>query len=47
MAGALTLSATAYYKKDWRWWTVGIVTIALAVFFLWNGRKEKEKIIYV
>ena len=41
-AGGLTVDVAAVYKKDWRWWVVGILILALAVFFLLN-KKDKNK----
>jgi hypothetical protein len=40
-AGGLTLIAAALYKKDWTWWVVGTLILALGVFF--NGTTKKEK----
>ena len=41
-AGGLTVFVAATYKKDWRWWVVGIVLLALAVFFLLNKKDENK-----
>ena len=41
-AGGLTLAAAALYKKDWSWWSVGIVILALGLFFEWNDKDEKK-----
>jgi hypothetical protein len=35
-AGSLTLLAAAIWKKDWRWWVVGSVILAVALFFHWE-----------
>jgi len=35
-AGGLTLLAAAVYKKGPTWWIVGILILALGVFFNWN-----------
>ena len=41
-AGGLTVFVAATYKKDWRWWVVGILILALAVFFLLNKKNENK-----
>jgi len=41
-AGGLTLVVAALYKKDWRWWVVGILILALGIFFQWNNNNEKK-----
>ena len=41
-AGCLTLVVAAVYKKDWRWWVVGILILALGVFFLLNKMDENK-----
>jgi hypothetical protein len=41
-AGGLTLLGAAYYKKDWSWWIVGVLILALGLFFEWNNKKEQE-----
>ncbi len=41
-AGGLTLAIAAIYKKGWRWWVVGIVILAIALFFYWDNQKEPE-----
>jgi hypothetical protein len=41
-AGGLTLAIAAIYKKDWRWWIVGGVILALALFFYWENQKGPE-----
>ena len=41
-AGGLTLLTAALYKKDWKWWIVGIFVFALGLFFQWNNKKEKK-----
>jgi hypothetical protein len=41
-AGGLTLAIAAIYKKDWRWWIVGAVILAVALFFYWENQKEPE-----
>ena len=42
LAGGLTLAVAVTKNKDWRWWVVGVLVLALALFFLWRGQKEKE-----
>jgi hypothetical protein len=41
-AGGLTVAVAAVYKKDWRWWVVGILILALGVFFQWNKGNENK-----
>jgi hypothetical protein len=41
-AGGLTLAIAAIYKKGWRWWVVGIVILAVALFFYRDNQKEPE-----
>lgn len=41
-AGGLTLLLAAVYKKDWSWWIVGMLILALGLFFQWNDRDEKK-----
>ena len=41
-AGGLTLAIAAVYKKDWRWWIVGVVTLVLSLFFYWNDKNAAE-----
>jgi hypothetical protein len=41
-AGGLTPAIGAIYKKDWRWWIVGGVILAAALFFYWENQKEPE-----
>ncbi len=41
-AGGLTLAIAAIYKKGWRWWVVGIVILAVALFSYWDNQKEPE-----
>lgn len=41
-AGGLTLLIAARYKKDWKWWIVGIFIFALGLFFQRNSKKEKK-----
>jgi 4-hydroxybenzoate polyprenyltransferase len=39
-AGGLTLAIAAIYKKGWTWWIVGIVILAMALFFYWENQEE-------
>ncbi len=39
-AGGLTLVAAAFYKKGWSWWIVGVLILALGLFFQWNHKNE-------
>jgi hypothetical protein len=41
-AGGLTVFVAATYKKDWRWWVVGILILALAAFSLLNKKDENK-----
>jgi hypothetical protein len=41
-AGGLTLVVAAAYKKDWSWWIVGILILALGLFFQWNNKNENK-----
>jgi len=41
--GGLTLFLAAQYKKDWKWWIVGIIVIALGLFFQWKDKGERLK----
>ena len=41
-AGGLTLLGAAFYKKDWRWWIVGILLLAFGLFFQWSNQSTKE-----
>jgi hypothetical protein len=41
-AGGTTLAIAAIFKKGWRWWVVGIVILAVAIFFYWDNQKEPE-----
>jgi hypothetical protein len=40
-AGGLTLAAAATLKKSWAWWMVGLVALALGLFFQWNNPERK------
>jgi hypothetical protein len=41
-AGGGTLVIAAIFKKGWAWWVLGIVILALAVFFYWNKQNEED-----
>jgi hypothetical protein len=41
-AGGLTLFFAALYKRDWIWWILGILVLALGLFFQWNDKDEKK-----
>lgn len=41
-AGGGTLAIAAIFKKDWRWWVVGIVILAVALFFYWNNQTSAK-----
>ena len=41
-AGSLTLVAAATLKKSWVWWMLGILTLALGLFFQWKNQNGNE-----
>jgi len=41
-AGGLTLAIAAIYKKGWRWWVVGSVILAVALFLYWDNQMSAE-----
>jgi hypothetical protein len=41
-AGGLTLAIATVFKKSWRWWVVGIVILAVALFFYWDNQTSAE-----
>jgi cell division protein FtsW (lipid II flippase) len=41
-AGSLALAIAAVFKKSWRWWVVGIVILAVALFFYWDNQTSAE-----
>jgi hypothetical protein len=41
-AGGMTLVVAAAYKKDWRWRIVGVLILALGLYFLWNDQTTKK-----
>ena len=41
-AGGLTLIAAVAFKKDWRWWIVGILILVIGLFFQWHDQIETE-----
>lgn len=41
-AGGGTLAIAAIFKKDWRWWVVGIAILAVALFFYWDNQKSAK-----
>jgi hypothetical protein len=41
-AGGLTLLLAALCKKDRSWWILGILILALGLFFQWNAKDEKK-----
>jgi hypothetical protein len=40
--GGVTLAIAAIYKKRWTWWIVGVVILAVALFFYWNHKNAAE-----
>lgn len=41
-AGGLTLAIAAVFRKGWRWWVVGSVILAVALFFYWDNQTSEE-----
>jgi hypothetical protein len=41
-AGGLAVLLAALYKKDRSWWLVGLVTLAVGLYFQWNEKNEKK-----
>ena len=41
-AGSVTLLVAALYKKDWRWWIVGILILVFGPFFQSNYQSKKK-----
>jgi hypothetical protein len=41
-AGGLTVVVAALYKKGWTWWAVGILILALGMFFQGTSKNEKK-----
>jgi hypothetical protein len=42
VAGGATLTIAVISKKGWRWWIVGIVILAVAVFSFWGKQTAAE-----
>jgi hypothetical protein len=42
VTGGVTLAIAAIYKKRWTWWIVGVVILAMALFFYWNDKNAAE-----
>jgi hypothetical protein len=42
IAGGLTLTVAAFRKKDWAWWTVGCVILAIALLFYLINKDRNE-----
>ena len=40
--GGLTLLIAVIWKKDWKWWVVGIVALIVALLFYLDKQNEKE-----
>jgi len=40
--GGLTLAIAAIYKKRWTWWIVGVVILAVSIFFYWSDKNAAE-----
>ena len=41
-AGGLTLLAAALYKRDSSWWIVGVLILALGLFFQWTNQSANK-----
>jgi len=41
VAGGATLTIAAIFKKGWAWWALGLVILALALFFYWNKQNAE------
>jgi hypothetical protein len=41
-AGGVTLLLATIYKKDSRWWIVGLLLLVLGLFFQWNDKTKRE-----
>jgi hypothetical protein len=35
-AGLLILLVATVYKKNWNWWIVGLIVLAMGLFFQWS-----------
>jgi hypothetical protein len=42
VAGGLTLFISVIWKKDWKWWVVGIVTLIVVLLSYLDKPNEKE-----
>lgn len=40
--GGATVAIAAIFKKGWTWWVVGIVILAVALFFYWDKQTSEE-----
>ena len=41
-AGGGTLAIAAIFRKGWAWWALGVVVLALALFFYWNKQNAQR-----
>lgn len=41
-AGGLIVAIATIFKKGWRWWVVGMVILAVALFFYWDNQTSAE-----
>jgi hypothetical protein len=41
-AGGMTLVVAAAYKKDWRWWIVGVFILVFALFLRSNDQSKNK-----
>lgn len=41
--GGLTLAIAGIYKKGWTWWIIGILVIALGLFFYWSDQNAEKQ----
>ena len=41
--GVLTLAIAGIYKKGWAWWIVGLLILALGLFFYWSDQNAEKQ----
>jgi hypothetical protein len=39
--GSLILCLAGIYRKDWKWWILGLLLLGLGLFFRWNDREAR------
>ena len=42
-AGGGTLVVAAIFKKGWAWWIVGVLILALGLFFYWSDQNADKQ----